>query len=99
MTNLDYVRDTLLSIRQSGVDQFGLIQLAEMVRERKGGWIYEDTCRKYLRDLLALEIPTEKVKKGVYRFLSKPVQNQLWGQSNEQKNCRYVLSPKSQSAQ
>jgi hypothetical protein len=78
MTNLDLVRDTLLSIRQSGASQFGIVQLAEKVRERKGGWIMEDSCRKYLRDLLRLEIPTERIRKGVYRFVSDYKQGQLW---------------------
>lgn len=77
MTNLDYVRSVLLDWRQAGARCFGLIQLTETVREVKGGWVYEDTCRKYLRDLLAAEIPTEKVRKGVYRFISEPIQGRL----------------------
>ena len=79
MNNLDYVRSVLLDWRQAGAHCFGIIQLAETVREKKGGWIYEDTCRKYLRDLLASEIPTERVKKGVYKFITEPKQESLWG--------------------
>ena len=77
MSNLQLVKGVLTDLRKSGVQTFGLIQLAEKVRERKGGWIYEDTCRKYLRDLLAAEIPTEKVRRGVYRFVKDPQQLNL----------------------
>lgn len=78
MSKLSAVKEVVLSIRASGVKEFGFVQLAEEVN-RRIGWTYQDTVRKYIRDLLSAEIPTERVRKGVYRFLQEPSQGRIWG--------------------
>jgi len=77
MSKLSAVREVVLSIRESGIKEFGFVQLSEEVN-RRIGMTYQDTVRKYIRDLLAAEIPTERVRKGVYRFLTEPEQGQIW---------------------
>ncbi len=78
MTKLQAVRNYLLDKRQRGELEFGFVQLAEEIC-RAYGMTYQDTIRKYLRHLLCKEIPTEIVRKGVYRFIVTVKQGNLFG--------------------
>ena len=67
----DEIREALAAFKEVG-NTFGLRQLSDWVmatRQARGEkWVLEDTVRKYARDFLRDEIPTEKVKNGLYRF-------------------------------
>ena len=79
MTKLSAIRDVSLSIRaEIGDKPFSFVWLTDEVCQRLGGITYQDTTRRYLRGFLADEIPTVRIKKGVYKFQQEPTQGELF---------------------